>query len=268
MKIKKNDKAYLLDLKIDIQVENNLAFQEIALLVDKPDFLQMLPLLRKDLGIVNLVTLDEFMDIAYDKPFHSKEKKKINLSKYKDAKTFKEFAKDNELMVSSGGLEDEMDLFQLIATEVNLTCLQFKRPPYFADVVRQAIYCGAVNEDYFKPTNAQVIEKDILFSTSGHFQLPQIAIFISPTTTYEELKNVFRKANSLFKTDKRLIYYQPRVDITPNIKKYRGWYWERISGKTYEQIADDWNETHNDETSAIYLDVLKAVKTYKKLLAT
>ncbi|MFH1792731.1 MAG: hypothetical protein ABH819_03810 [Patescibacteria group bacterium] len=263
MRIRKNDKAYLQDLKIDIQIDNNLAFQEIALLVDKPDFLQMLPFLRKDLGIVNLVSLDEFMDTAYDKPLHSKGKKKINLSKYKDAGKFKEFAKYNEIMATSGDLEDEMDLFQLIATEVNLTCLQFKRPPYFADVVRQAIYCGAVNEDYFKPTSAQIVEKDILFSTSGHFQLPQIAIFISPTTTYEELKTVFREANSLFKTDKRLIYYQPRVDITPNIRKYRKWYWERIKGKTYKQIADECpdNEVVTD------LDILKAVKTYSNLLA-
>jgi len=265
--MKKNDKAYLQDFKIDIQISDNLAFQEIALLVDKPDFLQTLPLLRKDLGIINLVSLDEFMDTAYDKPFHSKERKKINLSKYKDVSKFKEFAKDNEIMATSGGLEEEMDLFQLIATEVNLVCLQFKRPSYFADVVRQAIFCGAVNEDYFKPTFAQVIEKDTLFSTSGHFQLPQIAIFISPTTTYEELKSVFRKANGLFKTDKRLIYYQPRVDIVPNIRKYRDWYWERIKGKTYEQISNEWEQKHNNETSTSYIDVLKAVKTYEKLLA-
>jgi len=266
MRIKKNDKAYLLDLKIDIQAKNNLAFQEIALLVDKPDFLNLLPLLRNDFGVVNLVGLDEYMNVTYDKPFHNKEKKKINFAKYKDANKLKEFAKENEIMATYGRLDDEMDLFQLIATEVNLACIQFKRPPYFADVVRQAVFCGAVNDDCFKPTSAQVIEKDLLFSTAGYFQLPQIAILISPTTTYEELKEVFRNANKLYKTDKRLIYYQPRVDTTPNIKKYRNWYWERINGKTFEDIADDWNKKHNDETSAIYLDVLKAVKAYEKLL--
>jgi len=267
MKIKKNDRAYLQDLKIDIQAKNSLAFQEIALLVDKPDFLNLLPLLRKDFGVVNLVSLDEYMDIAYDKPFHSKEKKKINFSKYKDANKLKEFAKDNQIMATYGGLDKEMDLFQLIATEVNLVCIQFKRPSYFSDVVRQAIFCGVVNDDSFKPTSAQVIEKDLLFSTAGYFQLPQIAIFISPTTTYEELKEVFRNVNKLYKTDKRLIYYQPRVDTTPNIKKYRNWYWERTIGKTYEQIAEDWVGRYENETTT-YLDVLKAVKTYEKLLAS
>jgi len=265
MKIRKNDKAYLQDYKIDIQAKNNLSFQEIALLLDKPDFLQMLPLLRKDLGIINIVSLDEFMDTAYDKPLHSKEKKKINLSKYKDANKFKEFAKDNKIMATSGGLEDEMDVFQLIATEVNLICLQFKKPPYFADVVRQAIFCGVVNEDYFKPTSAQIIEKDLLFSGVGHFQLPQIAILISPTTTYEELKTVFRNANNLYKTDRRLIYYQPRVDTTPNIRKYRDWYWEQIQGNTYKEIAEEWLKKHQSENTT-YLDVLKAVKIYEKLL--
>jgi hypothetical protein len=263
----KNDKAYLFDLKIDIRVDNNLAFQEIALLVDKPELLQLLPLLRKDIGIINLASLDEFMDVAYDKPIHSKERKKINFSKYKEAAKFKKFAKDSEIMATYGGLEEEMDIFQLIATEVNLVCMQFKRPPYFADVVRQAVFCGTVNGEHFRPTSAQIIEKDTLFSTVGHFQLPQVAILVSPTTTYEELKSVFREANNLYKIDKRLIYYQPRVDTVPNIRKYRDWYWERMEGKTYQQIADGWVDKHeNDNTT--YLDVLKAIKTYKNLLSS
>jgi hypothetical protein len=68
-------------------------------------------------------------------------------------------------------------------------------------------------------------------------------------------------------TDKRLSYYQPRIDVTPNIKKYRNWYWERIKGKTYQTIADEWIEKHEMENTT-YLDVLKAVKTYEKLLAS
>ena len=64
------------------------------------------------------------------------------------------------------------------------------------------------------------------------------------------------------KTDKRLSYYRPRVDVTPNIRKYRGWYWERIKGKTGKQIADEWpnSEIVTD------LDVFKAVKIYSQLL--
>jgi len=256
----------LLKLRIDIRAKNNLAFQEIALLVDKTEFLQLLPLLRKDFGIKELVSLGKFMDKAYDEPFYSKERKKVNFSKYKNANKLKEFAKDNEIMATSGGLEEEMDLFQLIATEVNLVCMQFQRPPYFADMVRQAIFCGAANEDCFKSTSAQVIEKDVAFSTAGYFQLPQMAIFISPTTTYEELKIAFREANGLYNTDKRLIYYLPRVDTVSNIRKYRLWYWERLKGKKYQQMADEWFEKH--ETEAITdIDVIKGVRTYKKLLS-
>jgi hypothetical protein len=69
------------------------------------------------------------------------------------------------------------------------------------------------------------------------------------------------------KTDKRFSHYQTRIDFTPNIRKYREWYWERIKGKTYQQIADEWLEQHEDENTT-YLDVLKAVKTYQKLLNT
>ncbi len=167
MKIKKNDKAYLQDLKIDIRAKNSLAFQEIALLVDKPGFLNLLPLLRNDFEVVNLVSLDAFMDKAYDKPFHSKEKKIINFSKYKEAKKLRSFVKNNESIYGSDGVEKEMNIFQLIATEINFVCIQFNRPPYFAEAIRQAIYCGATDETGFHPTSTEVLESDNVFPTAS-----------------------------------------------------------------------------------------------------
>ena len=95
--------------------------------------------------------------------------------------------------------------------------------------------------------------------------LERVAIFVSPTSTYEDVKEEFRKAKELMKSDKRLSYYQPRVDLAPNIRKYRDWYWKRIQGRTYQVIADEWVEKHENETTT-YLDVLKAVKTYEKLI--
>jgi len=41
MKIKKNDKAYLQDLKIDIQTNRDDYYQELVLLFDKPAFLDL-----------------------------------------------------------------------------------------------------------------------------------------------------------------------------------------------------------------------------------
>jgi hypothetical protein len=256
----------LLKLRIDIRAKNNLFFQEIALLLDKPEFLQMLPALRKGLGVSELVSLDKFIDEAYDKPFKSKKRGKINFSKYKDVVKLKKFAQDFNTIYASGGIDKEMDMFQLIATEVNLTCVNLNRPPYFAEVIRQAIFCGVASDEYFHPTTVEVLESSNILPDAGFFRLPQLAIFVSPTSTYEDVKSALREAYGYFNTDKRLTYYQIRMDTVPNIRKYHHWYWERLKGKKYQQIADEWFEKH--ETEAVTdIDVIKGVKTYKKLLS-
>ena len=111
----------------------------------------------------------------------------------------------------------------------------------------------------FKPTEARSVDFSLLGAWPA---LNQIAIFVSPTSTYEDVKEEFRKAKELMKADKGLSYYQNQSDITPNIKKYRKWYWERIKGKTYQAIADECPENE----VVTYLNVLKAVKIYIKLL--
>lgn len=254
-------------LKIDIHAQDTLAFQEIALLVDKPEFLEMLPILRKELEVESISDLKDYIDVVYEKPSHSKKKKKINLIKYNDLEDFLEIIlfQLNKVYLHKDDITDEMRMPTLIATEASLVCVKFNRPPYFAEVVKQSVFCGAVDDDTLRHTYAKIIENDSLFSTSGYIQLPQMAILVSPITTYEELKKVFREAKELFKKDKRLTYYQPRIDTITNIKKYRDWYWERVKGKTYQKIADEWVEKHQNENTT-YLDVLKAVKLYKKLL--
>jgi hypothetical protein len=266
MKIRKNDKAYLLDLKIEIGAKSDTSFQELCLLFDKSEFLDLLPVLRRDLGIREIVGPEEFIDEAYDKPFNSKEKKKINLSKYKGVEEIKKFIEKNESFFGSGGIEKEMDMYQLVATEIDLICIRFNRPPYFGEAIRQAIYCGMTVDESFHPTSAEIIENSNAYATASYFKLPQAAIFVSPTSTYEDVKSALRQINDLYSTEKSLSYYRPRVDIIPNIKKYREWYWERIKGKTYQIIADEWVEKFENETTT-YLDILKAVKTYEKLLA-
>ncbi len=262
MKIRKNDRAYLQDFKIDIKTKNDVYFQELVLLLDKPAFINLLPDLRRTYKIPNLFLIDNF-DEELDTHLHDthyQETVKVNLAKY---------SKTNELEKSFPDLFEfitsKNDMPEMLDAECNLICFEFNRPTYFVEAIEQAIFCGAVDDKHFKPTEAKVVN----FGEMGAWEtFERVAIFVSPTSTYEEVKEEFRKAKELMKTDKRLSYYRPRVDVTPNIRKYRNWYWERIKGKTYEDIADNWNEKHNDETSVIYLDVLKAVKTYEKLLAT
>lgn len=179
----------------------------------------------------------------------------------------KEFANTNISLYGFGGVEDEMSMIEFVDTEISLICLQFKRPPYFDMVIKDAIVYGIASGGSLKSTSAEVIESNNAFPTTSYFKLPQVVINVSPTSTYDDVKSAIRDAKELYKTDERLIYYQPRVDVAPNIRKYREWYWQRIAGKTYQAIADEWIEKYENENTT-YLDVLKAVKTYEKLLTT
>jgi len=263
MKIRKNDKAYLQDLKIDIHASKDINYQELALLFDKPEFLNMLPILRKEYQVVNLVPADEYQD-CLDNTIcgeHGFEQTKINLSKYPRLKKLKEVVPDFYDI-----LKDETEYPVVLENECYLLCYEFNRPPHFVDVIRQSIFCNAVTESNFSPTKATIIEPSGLWFG---VTLPPVAIFVSPTSTYEDIKEEFRKAKELMKTDKRLSYYQPRIDIAPNIRKYREWYWERIKGKTLKLIANEWAKKHEDqEDNTTYVEVLKGVKTYERLLTS
>lgn len=257
MKIRKNDKAYLQDLKIDIRASKDINYQELALLFDKPKFLNLLPKLRKEYNVVNFLGIDEYRE--YDIGDFGDDFITMNLSKYTKIKSFKKDFPDYY-----DDLIEKNDLPFVLENECYLVCYEYNRPPYFYNVIRQSIFCGVVTDENFQPTKAEIIEPNAMWFGAT---LPPIAIFVSPTSTYEDVKEEFRKAKELMKNDKRLSYYQPRIDLAPNIRKYREWYWGRINGKTYQTIADEWVEKHETENTT-YLDVLKAVKTYEKLLAS
>lgn len=248
----------LLKLKIDIQTKDNTNFLELAILFDKPEFLQMIPQFRKDYGINQIVDPNKYSDKISKL---DQKTAKINFSKYQKPKELLKTAKENQW-----DIQEKMDLYQMLDTEANLVCYQFKRHPCFVEAVKQAIFCGSIEGDWLGTTSVEVLESGLPQNASC-FQLPQLAILISPTTTYETLKSSFQTAQILYKTSPKLSYFRPRVDFVNNIRKYRYFYWKRLTGKTYEGIADDWVDKQKPkEDMTTYLEVIRGVKIYSKLL--
>lgn len=262
MKIRKNDRAYLQDFKIDIKTNKDVYYQELALFFDRPKFLNLLLNLRQTYDVVNLYPIDNFIENLDDYFKKNFIEVKVDLSKYSKAPEVKKSFPEFYNLLTGKGLTHFLP--EMLDAECNLICYEFNRPPYFVNAIIQAIFCGAVNDIHFRPTEAQSVNFEIMGSWPT---LERIAIFVSPTSTYEDVKEEFRKAKELMKSDKRLSYYQPQSDIAPNIRKYRNWYWEKIKGKTHKTIADEWSEKHEVD-DATYLDVLKAIKIYEKLLAS
>ena len=222
---------YLLQDKIDIYVDNIHKFQEIALLVDNPELLTDVRFLRQELGIKAPV-----IDF----------KKNIGEIFGKEQKTLDDWIVNHPSIKKS---------FQY---GVNRIMRKFKCPLYLQNAVIQAILLKAV-VDY--SGIIKIIEKDT------YIKHPVITILPTPHTTYTEIEEALREVKRLFKLFSHTLRTTKFIDTTPNIsKKYRDWYWERLSGKKFVEIADEWNKQHNDKTNTTEDDVIKAVEYYQKLL--
>lgn len=259
------DADLLLKTKIDIQAVDDSSFFETAILVDKPKFLDLLPKIRFDLCIRELVSLDD-----YESKVASLEESgygEFNYEKYENPDELREFVDNNRSLFGMGD-DHYQDRLEQLYTESSLVCYVFKRPPNFSDIVRQAIVCGVVSEKTFNSTSIRVIEQDTLQFNYGFIQLPHIAIVVSPSTTDRELRHAGKVAKQLYKTDKRLNYYLPRIDIANKIRTYRDWYWDNLSGMSYVDIADKWADRDDEDFTALDDNrILKGVNYYKKLLA-
>lgn len=266
MKIKKIDKSHLHGLRIDIRTENNILYKELAVLFDKGMFLEMLPSLRKTYGITDLSPLKEFekqLDSCEKGWFIENNTGKIDLSKYSRVNEVKEnFPEFYDFIRSSKNLLPEM-----LDAECSLICYEFKRPPYFIDAIKQAILCGAVDDTLFKPTEAKTVDFSLLGAWPA---LNQIAIFVSPISTYDDVDEELRKAKKMMKTNEFMSYYKPHSNTTPNIRKYREWYWGKIKHGSVKEVDKEWTKAHeNDENdSTTYLDIIKGIKAYENLLAS
>ena len=123
-------------LKIDIQTKNDRNFLELAILFDKPEFLEYLPKIRKKYSINSLHRLEEYEQLI-DKYFKSEESK-FDFSTYENAKELIEYANKNVVWYEE--IEDaEMTLHQQLDTDASILCYLFRRPPYFAEPIKQAI---------------------------------------------------------------------------------------------------------------------------------
>lgn len=254
-------------LKIGIKTINDRNFLELAILFDKPEFLEYLPKLREKYQISSLVNLERYLQLMDE--FSNSKETKFDFLTYSNAGELVEYANKNAVWLETIQ-EEDMTKYQQLETEASILCYLFKRPPSFSDPIKQAIVSGSVNGNLFDTTSVTIVEQDMISSTTGHFQLPQVAVLISPTSTDIEIKEQVQHARQLFKTDNKLSYYKQRVDKVNKIRAYREWYWQHLAGKTYVQISTEWMDNSNDpsDSGSDENRILKGVAYYKKLLST
>ena len=266
MKMKYED---LLRLKIDIQTTNDRNFMELAILFDKPEFLEWLPKIRDKYNL-QTVAPDKYWEVygelSDDPEKPRKSLDEFDMSLYKDVDGLSDYLIVNESYFPIGGGQDK---YQQLETDAAILCHVFKRPPYFIESIIKAIICGSVDGTDFTPTIIHVVENGLLMITTAGLAAPQVVISISPSSTDLEIKEQVAKARHLLKTDKRLTYYKPRIDLINRVRHYREWYWQHLAGKTYKQISQDWTDNPKrikSESDYDEIRIGRGVTMYKKLL--
>lgn len=228
-------KKKLLDLKIECifskkKRKQKRKIQDVYVLVDRVDFLKSVENNRKELKL---------------KKFDFK-KNKIKKNKYK-IKDVLDIICNNDPKC----LEQFEQCVTKILKEFNL------QYPY-RKIVLEALVTGVV---------VDIVKLTHILRGCVNFNIPCIAFMPTPTTTKQEIiKAINTKIRWLYGYDKDFISTR-YPDLHSNIEIMRQWYWERIEGKTYTKIAEDWAISQEPkEINTTYLDVLKSVKKYKKIL--
>lgn len=270
MKILK--KTDLLDLKIKISCTNDIAYMDCALLLDKPEFLSLLPKLRKKYGITELVPSKDLY-----KWWGKKNEEDMNvLDKY-----LKQNVDPRPQKVSDDPTisTKELDLplfLNLFEQETDGVCRKFNRPSYFSSVIQFAIVCGEVGDISYQHTSIEVYPKSEL--TPDDNPLPEVKINITPMTTLKDVQKVFEEnMPMIFERNKKLLnyYYKMKNRKSSNIRRDREWYWRNIRGEGYTKIAlsetsptvrKHYEKDRNRYLIPEYERVKQAIRRYKRYL--
>lgn len=256
--MKMNDNADLVNLKIDIKCKNDIAFMDCALLVDRPEFLRLLPEYRKKHGIDALVPYAEFYEWSMD--LMDKDSKVISA----DRSTAQDLT--------------ELDLpFMKFEEDAKALCKQFKKPGYFVQIIEYAIACGVVGDISYQHTKIEVKPTDPP-PPPEETELPEVRIVITPMTTLKDVQKVFEKnVPDIFESHMKLLnyYYRMKNRKSGNFRRDREWYWQNLEGLGYTKIAllatspanrVEYEKNHNRYAIPEYEMVKQAIRRYKNLL--
>ena len=266
--------------KIEIALEDNVAFAHVATLIDKQGFINDVETIRQKYGIENPLerTLkafqDHFLVIA--------------------GLTLGEFKRDTQTVINSDGFEvlfgnldklleyltenhDELDddptafkkvlsLENQFLEEVKALVRKHKYYPIFDTVALQAIVFNEVS--YFMTVYPILISELLSNYDAKEFDKnrdAEMAIFVTPFSTEKDLKlalETVKKDLINLLGENYPSYVDLPKDIISNIKRNREWYWWNHSSNKkrlgYRKISEQTDT--NIET------VKSAIRSYKNLL--
>jgi malate synthase len=223
----------LKDLMVAINIANSARYQEVALFVDKKEFLEKIAEIRKKLNITRQQIISANKKLSKSKPWLWE-------------LDYRKWIKDNP--------NNE----EKIENEISEMIDYFKCPYYFRNIIKEVILFG--NATCYIPDVEVIGPKTKIYS-------PFVAIIPNLKSKDKDILKAFSSAKYILKHAKEFRSIRKPPDLHPNLWKYRSWYWLRIlSNWTYDEIANFWGEEYPEDETVTYLEVLKGVRLYKRLL--
>lgn len=232
-------------IKIEINITNKRHFADIALLVDKPDFIEWVAELRKKWKITNDLFNADYQTF------------RAHIWKQGQLKAWEEFNKDIERIR-----------------------IQYQRLPNFDKVIFYAVSSNEIPDGVYSTCYLDTIEDP---NDPDNESLYKYAVIVTPNTTIPDIRKVLadfrqkmkialqqendptlkQKAASEYKYE-----FGPRYTPSPknidNIMRDRRWYWLHKNGLSYGEIAKIENIKHQTITLK---GVCEAIKAYKYKLS-
>lgn len=252
----KNNDADLIPLKITINCTNDIAFMDCAYLLDKPEFLRLLPDLRKKYGLQELIPYKDF--------YRWKEEKlrdDLKLMSSNNMETVTKLIQKAEHGATTQELFDMQHFSRQFEWEAEFLCRKFKRPGYFSLIIQYAIACGEVGNESYQSTYIEVSPSEL---PVDDMPLPEVRIVITPMSKPEDVEEVFRKnVPQIFESNKKFLkyYFKMKNKKIPNIRRDREWYWENLMGKMPRYIYANTPLIADDEFNVG--SVAKAIERYR-----
>lgn len=258
------------DSKIEILDNGNTSiYQEIATLIDRPHYLELINQIREETDMylggnpVEKDVGDIYTNIITCRSCEGD----INLNKFGRINDFKSLLPDEYDNVHTFCKNADTPL--QIQTQAVLTCFEFGKPYYFIPTIIQSICYDAVNADFLKRTAAVVEDYNYRERRFDEVMLPKVSIEISKRSTITEIKAALRESKKIFSTDPRFKFFDKKPDYFNNIRAYRQWYWDYLDCKSYSEVSSRWmsrpdvesNDSGSDESV-----VLKGIRAYQQLL--
>lgn len=266
--------------KVTILIEDNKEFGDVAFLVDKPEVLNTIEILRKKWGITKTNNLNQFNSW------------KNNLFEQRSLKQGEQdrLTRENIDDLSDCDLEVWKEKIERVMPDVDFECdvrdlrITFNRPETFDKAISYAIVCGIIPDGVYKSTYFAVEAPTTPLRLQD--RTSRIAIYVTPQSKEEDVIKALLEVKKKFFKEKYMyfpFYSLYDKDEATKIKRDRAWYWmkqeEKGNGKgAYNRILERWNKECPDpnlephdlckhcifETNVIE----QAVSRYRKALKT